>query len=204
MNTNQKSETTQKEDVVITNEKKGEHVHGDNCAHEHGQEHGQDHGEHKDDEKQNKGERKVRKAITKLGMVPIPGVNRVTVRQKDSYIFVVKDPEVFKGTQNESTYVIFGELTFEEPDKNIGKETLTKLKETTEGDKVKQEVTQKEETKNVEIIEDVNEVISEEGINVESIQMLTDQFKDVPRNKILRVLRNNNSDVVQSILDLQS
>ena len=200
MNSNQKPETTQKEDIVVTNEKKAEHLHGDNCAHEHGHEHA----EQKEDEKQNKGERKVRKAITKLGMVQIPGVNRVTVRQKDSYIFVVKDPEVFKGTQNESTYVIFGELTFEEPDKNIGKETLTKLKETTEGDKVKQEVTEKEEKKNIEIIEDTNEVVSEEGIDQESIKMLTDQFSNVPRNKILKILKKNNNDAVQSILDLQN
>ena len=201
----------EKEDIVVTSEKTDKHdekhVHGENCSHEHGAEHGThehgEQGEHKDDDKQNKGERKVRKAITKLGMVQIPGVNRVTVRQKDNYIFVVKDPEVFRGNQNENTYIIFGELTFEEPDKGIGKETLTKLKETTEGDKIKQEES-KEEKKNVEIIEDVNEIISEEGIDVESISMLTDQFKDVSRNKILRVLKKNNNDVVQSILDLQA
>ena len=206
-----KSDQIEKEDIVVTSEKQDKkdekHVHGDNCSHEHGNEHGGhehgEQGEHKDDEKQNKGERKVRKAITKLGMVQIPGVNRVTVRQKDNYIFVVKDPEVFKGSQNENTYIIFGELTFEEPDKGIGKETLTKLKETTEGDKIKQEES-KEEKKNVEIIEDVNEIISEEGIDPESINMLTDQFKDVSRNKILRVLKKNNNDVVQSILDLQA
>ena len=202
MDTTQKAGTTQKEDIVVTDEKKdttetakntqGEHVHGENCGHDH------------EDEKQNKGERKVRKAITKLGMVPIQGVNRVTVRQKDAYIFVVKDPEVYKSPDNGSTFIIFGELTFEEPDKNLSKESLTKLQQTA-GEEVKKEAAaaQKEEKK-VEIIEDTNEVVSEEGIDPESITMLTDQFKDVPKNKILKILKKNNNDVVQSILDLQA
>jgi nascent polypeptide-associated complex subunit alpha len=203
MDTTQKTTTT-KEDIIVTNEKKEttqptqssqpaqEHVHGENCGHEHGA-----------DDKQNKGERKVRKAITKLGMVQIPGVNRVTVRQKDAYIFVVKDPEVFKGADGGNTFIIFGELTFEEPDKNISKENLTKLQQTA-GEEVKKEATAQKEEQKVEVVEDTNEVVSEVGIDPEHITMLTDQFKDVPRNKILKVLKKNNNDIVQSILDLQA
>lgn len=200
MDNTQKAGTTQKEDIIVTNEKKettqqqpaGEHVHGENCAHEHGA-----------DDKQNKGERKVRKAIQKLGMVQIPGVNRVTVRQKDAYIFVVKDPEVYKGAEGGNTFIIFGELTFEEPDKGISKDNLTKLTQSA-GEEVKKDVTAQQEPKKVEIVEDTNEVVSEEGLDPEAIGMLTEQFKDVPRNKILSVLKRHNNDVVQAILDLQA
>lgn len=201
MDSTQNTTTTQKEDIVVTNEKKdtsdttqpqASNVQADNNAQE-----------NKEDEKQNKGERKVRKAISKLGMVQIPNVNRVTVRQKDAYIFVVKDPEVFKSADNGNTFIIFGELTFEEPDKNLSKENLTKLQQSV-GEEVKKEAAAQQEEKKVEIIEDPNEVVSEEGIDPESIAMLTEQFKDVPRNKILKVLKKNNNDVVTSILDLQA
>ncbi len=207
MDSTQNNTTTQKEDIVVTNEKKETTNTSQpqaSHAHDHAQDHDHDHDqEHKDDEKQNKGERKVRKAISKLGMVQIPGVNRVTVRQKDAYIFVVKDPEVFKSADNGNTFIIFGELTFEEPDKNLSKENLTKLQQSV-GEEVKKEAAAQQEEKKVEIIEDPNEVVSEEGIDPESIAMLTEQFKDVPRNKILKVLKKNNNDVVTSILDLQA
>lgn len=197
MDSTQNTTTTQKEDIIVTNEKKETTNTSQPQA-------SQDNvNEQREDDKQNKGERKVRKAISKLGMVQIPNVNRVTVRQKDAYIFVVKDPEVFKSPENGSTFIIFGELTFEEPDKNLSKENLSKLQQSA-GEEVKREAAAQQEEKKVEIIEDPNEVVSEEGIDPESINMLTEQFKDVPRNKILSVLKKNNNDVVTSILDLQA
>lgn len=104
-----------------------EHVHGDNCNHEN------DH-----EEKSAKGEKKVRKALAKLGMTKMAGVNRVTIRQKDNYILVVKDPEVFSSQQTENTFIIFGEITFEDPDKKLAKEEIEKMK--AEGEKLRPEM----------------------------------------------------------------
>ena len=64
-----------------------------------------------------KAEKKVRKALSKLGMTKIEGVNRVTMKQKDSYILYVKDPEVFCSSQNQNSYIVFGELTFEDSER---------------------------------------------------------------------------------------
>ena len=66
-----------------------------------------------------KAEKKVRKALSKLGMVPVEGVNRVTMKQKDSYILYVKEPEVFSSPQNPNSFIIFGELTFEDHEKKL-------------------------------------------------------------------------------------
>ncbi len=119
-----------------------EHVHGVNCNHEHDnhdhhdQEHDHEH-EHEhehEDEKKGKSEKKVRKALGKLGMSKMEGVNRVTVRQKDNYILVVKDPEVYSSQQTENTFIIFGEITFEDPDKKLAKEEIARM---TEGEQLK-------------------------------------------------------------------
>ena len=42
-----------------------------------------------------KAEKKVRKALSKLGMVKLDGVNRVTMKQKDSYVLFVKEHKFF-------------------------------------------------------------------------------------------------------------
>ena len=66
-----------------------------------------------------KAEKKVRKALSKLGMVTVEGVNRVTMKQKDSYILYIKDPEVFSSPQNPNSFIIFGEMTFEDHEKKL-------------------------------------------------------------------------------------
>lgn len=69
------------------------HVHGEGCSHGHG--HGHDHHDHKhegddsdsDDgnadpnKKSSRSEKKFKKAMVKLGLKPVVGINRVTVRK---------------------------------------------------------------------------------------------------------------------------
>ena len=38
-------------------------------------------------------------------MTKVENVNRVTIRQKDNYILIVKNPEVFTSSQTENTYI---------------------------------------------------------------------------------------------------
>jgi nascent polypeptide-associated complex subunit alpha len=164
-----------------------EHKHGENCDHEH------DH-----DETKGKSEKKVRKALSKLGMTKLEGVNRVTLRQKDNYILIVKDPEVFSSPQADNTFIIFGELTFDDPDKKLAKDEIDKIK--AEGEKLKPEATA-EKTKDVEIV-DETEPASEEGLDPANIDTVMAESK-VSRNKAIRALRDNDGDVVHAILNLQ-
>merc|ERR1712167_495084 len=46
--------------------------------------------------KQSRSEKKSRKAMQKLGMKPVPGIIRVTVKKSKNILFVIKDPDVFK------------------------------------------------------------------------------------------------------------
>lgn len=63
--------------------------------------------------RQNRNEKKSRKAMQKLGMRPVPGVLRVTVKKSKNVLFVIHKPDVFK-SPNADTYVVFGEAKSED------------------------------------------------------------------------------------------
>ena len=66
-----------------------------------------------EDSKQNRNEKKSRKAMQKLGMRPVGGVLRVTVKKSKNVLFVIHKPDVFK-SPNADTYVVFGEAKSED------------------------------------------------------------------------------------------
>lgn len=63
--------------------------------------------------KQNRSEKKTRKAVAKLGMKPVPGIMRVTVKKSKNILFVLSNPDVVK-SPNSDTYIIFGEAKIED------------------------------------------------------------------------------------------
>jgi len=63
--------------------------------------------------KQNRSEKKARKAMQKLGMKPVPGIVRVTVKKAKNILFVITKPEVLKSPASD-TYIIFGEAKIED------------------------------------------------------------------------------------------
>ncbi|XP_075503037.1 nascent polypeptide-associated complex subunit alpha-like protein 4 [Primulina tabacum] len=76
-----------------------------------------DEGDDKEDgtpgSKQSRSEKKSRKAMLKLGMKPVTGVSRVTVKRTKNLLFFISKPDVFK-SPNSETYVIFGEAKIED------------------------------------------------------------------------------------------
>lgn len=63
--------------------------------------------------KQNRAEKKSRKAVQKLGMKPVPGIMRVTVKKSKNILFVISKPDVHKA-QSSDTYIVFGEAKVED------------------------------------------------------------------------------------------
>ena len=61
-----------------------------------------------DEEKgSSRGEKKARKAISKLGLIYVEGVERVTMKKSKNMMFVVTKPDVYKSPAADS-YVVFG------------------------------------------------------------------------------------------------
>ena len=144
-----------------------------------------------------KAEKKVRKALSKLGMVPVEGVNRVTMKQKDSYILYVKEPEVFSSPQNPNSFIIFGELTFEDHEKKLTQEAIENLKK--EGEKLKT-VTEKKEEPKVEVVPE-GEELSEEGLEKDVIETVMNEGK-CSRQVAIKALRAHNGDPVEALLEV--
>merc|ERR1712086_561940 len=63
--------------------------------------------------KQNRMEKKSRKAVQKLGMKPVPGIVRVTIKKSKNILFVISTPDVHK-SPNSDTYIVFGEAKIED------------------------------------------------------------------------------------------
>ena len=58
--------------------------------------------------KQSRSEKKARKIMSKLGLKPVPSVNRVTIRKSKNILFVINKPDVYKNPASD-TYIVFGE-----------------------------------------------------------------------------------------------
>eukprot|EP00823_Brevimastigomonas_motovehiculus_P006178 TRINITY_DN4_c0_g1_i1.p1 TRINITY_DN4_c0_g1~~TRINITY_DN4_c0_g1_i1.p1 ORF type:complete len:259 (-),score=100.11 TRINITY_DN4_c0_g1_i1:161-937(-) len=78
--------------------------------------------------KQNRAEKKARKAMSKLGMKPVPGIVRVTVKKAKNILFVISKPDVFKSPASD-TYVIFGEAKIEDITSNMQAQAADQFKE---------------------------------------------------------------------------
>ncbi|XP_078375921.1 nascent polypeptide-associated complex subunit alpha-like [Oculina patagonica] len=63
--------------------------------------------------RQSRGEKKARKAMSKLGLKSIAGVNRVTIRKSKNILFVINKPDVYKSPASD-TYIVFGEAKIED------------------------------------------------------------------------------------------
>ena len=144
-----------------------------------------------------KAEKKVRKALSKLGMVKVDGVNRVTMKQKDSYILYVKEPEVFSSPQNPNSFIIFGEITFEDHEKKLTQDTIEQLKK--EGEKLRT-VTEKKEEPKVEVVPE-GEELNEEGLEKEAIETVMNEGK-CSRQAAIKALRAHNGDPVEALLEV--
>ena len=73
---------------------------------------------------QNRNEKKCRKALIKVGMKPLGGITRVTLKKRDGLIFVIDDPEVLN---LDNSYAIFGELKLEDLNRQMQMEQAKKF-----------------------------------------------------------------------------
>lgn len=60
------------------------------------------------DPKSNRGEKKFKKAMNKMGLKPVTGINRVTIKKGKAFVISIDDPDVWKTPGNENSYIIFG------------------------------------------------------------------------------------------------
>jgi len=141
-------------------------------------------------------------------MKPVTGITRVTIKKTDEVIFAISNPEVLKSATNDNCYVVFGNMTYEDPSmakasseaKQYAKPEETK-KDEAKKEEEKPQTAPAAEVKKEEVKDEAPE--SEEGITPMNIQMVVAQVK-CTRNQAIRALRDTKDDMVNAILKLTS
>merc|ERR1712022_60239 len=139
--------------------------------------------------KQSRSEKKSRKAMQKLGMKPVPGIMRVTVKKSKNILFVISKPDVFKSPASD-TYIIFGEAKIED----LSAQAQTAAAEQFRSPEVVDTpgLTAKAEKPSIEEVDDGAEV-DESGVESKDVDLVMSQA-GVSRAKAVKALKTNDGD----------
>jgi nascent polypeptide-associated complex subunit alpha len=154
-------------------------------------------------QKQSRSEKKARKAMAKLGLKQLNGINRVTMRKSKNIIFVISKPDVYKSPASD-TYIVFGEAKVEDLSHQAQLDAANKFKLNQAGQPdasaglstaaVKKPATITEE-------EEDDEEVDATGIEEKDIDIVIAQ-SNVSRKKAIKALKNNNNDIINAIMEL--
>ena len=154
------------------------------------------------DTKQNRSEKKSRKAMQKLGMRPVPGVLRVTVKKSKNVLFVIHKPDVFKSPTSD-TYVVFGEAKSEDPSgaqqAAAAKQFQQPLAATMESPVAEPAATTADAPLPAAVVEE--EELDETGVSPKDVELVMSQA-GCSRAKAVKALKENDADLVNSIMSL--
>jgi nascent polypeptide-associated complex subunit alpha len=159
--------------------------------------------------KQSRSEKKARKAMSKLGLKQISGVNRVTIRKSKNLLFVISQPDVFKAPSAD-IYVVFGEAKIEDLSAQAQIAAAEKLREGAQsiggdskaagaagasggGTALAKEAIAEES--------DDDEEVDATGVEEKEIDLVMQQAS-VSRKKAIKALKKNNNDIVNAIMEL--
>merc|ERR1719323_2873333 len=146
--------------------------------------------------KQNRSEKKSRKAVQKLGLKPVPGIVRVTVKKSKNILFTISQPDVHKAP-NSDTYIVFGEAKIEDLSAQAqasAAQQFTQSAAEAAGAGAKEAA--KEAAPKIEEVD-------ESGIEPKDIELVMSQVQ-CSRAKAVAALKANNNDIVEAIMQLSS
>lgn len=135
--------------------------------------------------------------MSKLGLKPVSGVNRVTIRKSKNILFVINSPDVYKNPHSD-TYIVFGEAKIEDLSQQAQLQAAEKFKgpEPTVGaDSSGTNATV------APIAEEDEEEVDETGVDEKDIELVMSQA-NVARARAIRALKNNSNDIVNAIMEL--
>jgi len=158
-------------------------------------------------------EKKARKSIAKLGLTRIPGITRVTLRRPKNILFVINNPEVYKSPTS-NTYIVFGEAKIEDLNSQAQASAAQQLAASEPHDHSGhdhsghdhshdhgkgKEIDTGDDKKDEE--EDDGEEVDATGLEDKDIELVMTQA-NVSRNKAVKALKENDNDIVNSIMAL--
>mmetsp|Transcript_12058 Transcript_12058/g.15632 ORF Transcript_12058/g.15632 Transcript_12058/m.15632 type:complete len:323 (-) Transcript_12058:191-1159(-) len=146
--------------------------------------------------KQNRSEKKSRKAMQKLGMRPVPGIMRVTVKKSKNILFVISEPDVFKSPASD-TYIIFGEAKIED----LSAQAQSQAAEQFRAPEVAPTAAAQAISTDTAVDDGDDEEVDESGVDAKDIELVMSQAGST-RAKAVKALKNNSGDIVNAIMEL--
>ncbi|KAL6847504.1 hypothetical protein ACP4OV_022530 [Aristida adscensionis] len=146
--------------------------------------------------KQSRSEKKSRKAMMKLGMKPVTGVSRITIKRAKNILFVVSKPDVFKSPTSE-TYVIFGEAKIEDLSSQLQAQAAQQFRM----QDLSKVMAKQEAAAAAAAPADEEEEVDEAGIEPRDIDLVMTQAS-VSRAKAVKALKAHDGDIVSAIMEL--
>lgn len=147
--------------------------------------------------KQNRNEKKSRKAMQKLGMRPVPGILRVTVKKSKNVLFVINKPDVFKSPTSD-TYVVFGEAKSED---SSGMQQAAAAKQFQQMEQQQQMPAEPMAAPAAAPAAPEEETLDETGVEAKDVELVMSQA-GCSRAKAVKALKENDGDLVNSIMSL--
>lgn len=157
-----------------------------------------------DDKTQNRNEKKSRKAMIKLGMRPMTGIVRVTVKKSKNVLFVIQNPDVFKSPTSD-TYVCFGEAKSEDPSQLQQMQAAHQLRAAQQAHMQMQQ--QQAQSEGVDAAGadaaggDDDEGVDDSGLEAKDIELVMSQAGCSKANAV-KALKENEGDLVNAIMSL--
>merc|ERR1711908_204863 len=151
--------------------------------------------------KQSRSEKKSRKAMAKLGMKPVPGIIRVTVKKSKNILFVIKEPDVFKTNSDSAkapaTYIVFGKAEIEDLSAQATSAAVEQFKAPGAGLDAAPDDAPK-----LEVADGDDEGDEDPGdLDENDIELVVKQA-GVSKAKAIKALKQNENDVVNAIMAL--
>ncbi|CAN1228285.1 Nascent polypeptide-associated complex subunit alpha-like protein 2 [Linum grandiflorum] len=129
--------------------------------------------------------------MLKLGMKPVTGVSRVTIKRTKNILFFISKPDVFK-SPNSDTYIIFGEAKIED---------LSSQLQTQAAQQFRMPKSDPSAAASAAQADDEDEEIDETGIEARDIDLVMTQA-GVTRGKAVKALKTHSGDIVSAIMEL--
>ncbi|KAM0071043.1 putative nascent polypeptide-associated complex NAC domain, NAC A/B domain superfamily [Helianthus debilis subsp. tardiflorus] len=143
--------------------------------------------------KQSRSEKKSRKAMLKLGMKPVLGVSRVTIKRAKNIMFFISKPDVFK-SPNSETYVIFGEAKIEDLSSQLQTQAAQQFRMPDMGSVMNKPEISAAAAAAAQADEEEEEV-DETGVEPRDIDLVMTQA-GVSRPKAVKALKTHSGDIV--------
>ncbi len=149
--------------------------------------------------KQNRNEKKARKAILKMGMKPVPGVNRIMVKKNKSTLFIITKPDVYKAAGSD-TYVIFGEARMDDSGAQQQQAAAEQFRAAA-SDRATAAASRVGAGPAADAGDDAEGSVDETGLEAKDIELVMSQA-NVSRGKAVGALKRNEGDIVNAIMEL--